>query len=223
MFREILEIFRRHTTLDEIENEFDQMLEIAKVMFQNATAPIAGEDAEPDIRSFIKEHDMKINRIEQGIRRKIYTHLVVSGTADLAPALAFMNIVKDAERLGDFVKNIYEVIHRSRLQEEPQLEKILRLRRHILLQFDNIREVLKVHDDLRAKQIVELSKKDQAECDGYIFSLVEGSNELIECKNPVACALIFRFFKRVLSHLVNIATAVYMPIDKLDVFDESEG
>ena len=37
---------------------------------------------------------------------------------------------------------------------------------------------------------------------------------------PVATTLFFRYLKRIVSHIVNAATALIMPTDKIDYLDE---
>ena len=221
MFKEILELFKRHSALDAIEEEFLSMLDIAREMFERATEPMVTGSVDESAEAYITGSDERLNELEQSIRRSLYAHLLVSGTADLHPSMAFMSIVKDAERLGDYSKNIYAAVRRMKTANPaPSPATKLRLREHILLQFTHIRQAVARHDEQQARDIVALSKRDQAECDQYIWALIEGRDEEVGSENPVASALLFRFFKRVLSHLVNIGTSVYLPLDKLDAFDE---
>jgi len=223
MFKEILDLFKRHSALEEIEAEFLSMLEIGRDMFERGTQCMVTGTVEHDTEAYILAQDQRLNELEQSIRRRLYTHLLVSGTANLHPAMAFMSIVKDAERLGDFSKNIFATLKRVKEENPAPSPKIkLRLREHVLRQFINIHTAIANQDETLAREIVELSRRDQRECDGYIWDLVEGRGDAIGIENPVASALLFRFFKRVLSHLVNIGTSVYLPLDKLDAFDEPE-
>jgi len=41
-------------------------------------------------------------------------------------------------------------------------------------------------------------------------------------RHPVVAALMYRYVKRVLAHATNVVTAIVMPIDKLDFFDEDK-
>lgn len=50
--------------------------------------------------------DKDVNRFERDVRRKVMTHLVVSGPADLPSGLVLINVVIDIERIGDCAKNI---------------------------------------------------------------------------------------------------------------------
>ena len=221
MFKEILDLFKRHSALDAIEEDFLSMLDIARDMFERATEPMVTGVVASETEAYVTGRDAKLNELEQSIRRRLYAHLLVSGTADLHPSMAFMSIVKDAERLGDYSKNIHAAVRRMKTANPaPSPAPKLRLREHILLQFTNIRKAVADHDEQKAREIVVLSKRDQAECDQYIWALIEGRNEEVGSENPVASALLFRFFKRMLSHLVNIGTSVYLPLDKLDAFDE---
>ena len=49
-------------------------------------------------------------------------------------------------------------------------------------------------------------------------------NELVHATSPaliaVPRALLYRFLKRVTAHCANVVTAVIMPVDRLDYFDE---
>jgi hypothetical protein len=44
--------------------------------------------------------------------------------------------------------------------------------------------------------------------------------EQIGSPPPVARALLHRYVKRVVAHLMNVLSAVVMPVDRLDCFDE---
>ena len=214
MFSKILEIFRKHSALDEVEKKLDEMLEIASDIFNKATEALETGTIGADYGEYIWKRDRKINGIEQEIRRRLYTHLVISGTADLYPAMAFLRVVQDAERCGDYVKNLFSVIEAMTEPETGETaEKLLRLRRHTIKQFQNIREVLKNNDEKLAQKIVEFSRRDQDECEQNILNMIRKEDEDIRCNNPVAAALSFRYYKRLLSHLIHIAQAMYMPLD----------
>ena len=53
--------------------------------------------------------DKKINEFERDVRRKVMTHLVVSGNQYLGAGLILVSVVVDIERMGDYTKNIYEL------------------------------------------------------------------------------------------------------------------
>ena len=50
-----------------------------------------------------------INAYEREVRRKVFTHLAVTGERDLHAGLVLVSVVIDIERIGDYTKNIVEL------------------------------------------------------------------------------------------------------------------
>jgi len=223
MIKEILELFKGNSALDEIETNLVTMLEIASDMFNKVTEAFETGKLDTELKTYLWNRDEEINQLDQKIRRRLFTHLLVGNCkqGDVSSVLAFMTVVKDAERLGDFMKNIYRVLETNfQPEKEDANEKLLRLRRHINKQFGNIKVVLKSNDEKRALEIVEMSRRDQDTCKATIADLIRGDNSNFDCLNPVSCALLMRYFKRVLSHQINVAMAIYMPLDRLDTYSD---
>jgi len=221
MFKEMLDIFRKHSTLEEIGRDFVRMLDISEEMFEKATEAMVTGVTEDYLEAWLKGRDEELNTLEQSIRRRLFTHLLVSGPEDLTASLAFMNIVRNAERIGDYCKNINQVLLRSKaFAPEPCHALKNRMRDHILRQFRHVKETISTHDEALAKQVVAYSREDQDLCQQYINQLVRGEEGELVCVNPVAGALLFRYFKRVLAHLVHVGASVYQPMENLDIFDE---
>lgn len=62
----------------------------------------------PDID--IYEMDKDIDLMESGIRQKVLKHLVmVNNREDVSAALILTGVARDIERIGDYVKSIFEV------------------------------------------------------------------------------------------------------------------
>ena len=62
-----------------------------------------------DVRTPLYERDVAVNELERSIRRKVLRHLTVNPGHDVAICLALMSVAKDAERIGDYCKNVFEV------------------------------------------------------------------------------------------------------------------
>ena len=56
-------------------------------------------------------------------------------------------------------------------------------------------------------------------CDGRVTKLTSDSSG---SRHAVAAALGYRYVKRVMAHGMNIVSSVFMPVDKLDYFDEDQ-
>ena len=92
-----------------IMREFGRMLENGRHIFDTAsTALLGGADPEV-IRKDLFRTDKEINHLEREIRRELLVHVTVYGTSQMPQALVMMSIVKDAERIGDYCKNIFDL------------------------------------------------------------------------------------------------------------------
>ncbi len=57
----------------------------------------------------VYKRDKKVNKAQRRIRKQIVRHLTAQPESDMPACLAMMSVIKDAERLGDFSKNLLEV------------------------------------------------------------------------------------------------------------------
>ena len=99
---------------EKMRAEFGQMLDAGRHIFDAAAnAFLGGTDVEV-IRPDLFETDKRINHSEQRIRREIVVHATVHGAVSFPACLVLMSVVKDAERLGDYAKNIFDLAELSR-------------------------------------------------------------------------------------------------------------
>lgn len=215
----LINFWKGDSTLKSIFSEFDEMLVISKEMFEKSTAALFGltGDLEGDSRELIKL-DCRLNAMQQNIRRDIVTHITVQGSKDILPCLLLMSIVKDAERLGDYCKNIMEIAERfTDFERGSYFETLKKMQKDILNWFDETKSSFDEIDAEHAQKTRENAFASEKECDRIAWEMINAKNK----KDAVALALLFRFFKRVSAHLGNICTSVIMPLDKLDYYDES--
>ena len=100
--------------LEKMRTEFGQMLDAGRHTFDTAAnAFLGGTDLEV-IRKDLFETDQRINHAEQEIRQQIVIHATVHGTSAFPACLVLMSIVKDAERIGDYAKNIFDLAEMTR-------------------------------------------------------------------------------------------------------------
>ena len=95
--------------LQRMRTDFGQMLDSGRHMFDTASnAFLGGTDLEV-IREDLFATDKRINRGERQIRRELVVHASVHGATEFPPCLVLMSIVKDAERVGDYGKNLFDL------------------------------------------------------------------------------------------------------------------
>jgi len=111
MFRELLNIFRSKNPLTEMGENFARMLKLAHGMTLSAGSIFFERKAMPEERDQIRSQDIQVNQLERAIRKQVVAHLSIPGnTPDVPYCLLLMSLVKDVERLGDYAKNILELV-----------------------------------------------------------------------------------------------------------------
>ncbi len=216
MLSRILELWRGKSLIGQMLDEFVEMLSLSKSMFDVVTsAGLNGGDLEA-IREDFFAKDVAINRLEQSIRRKIVVHLSVQQSTDVPACLVLISVAKDAERLGDYAKNIFDVLeHSPRLGTGLYYDLLVKLSAEISATFTNVGDVFRNSDVQAARELQEASYRSAKQCDAAVHELLGGA----ACEGAVAYVLLFRFYKRILAHLGNIVSSVVMPVDKIDYFD----
>lgn len=219
MLSELLQLLSdKKNMIDEMNKEFTKMLTISKDMFVSTTDLICLGGNKDSVKKEIFPKDKKINKLEQDIRRQVVMHLSVSGVSDLASMLIFLSISRDAERIGDNTKNIYELYQYKPDMTSSAGKKIIKLRNEIVSCFSEIIEVFSTGKKKQTNQYLNNLGKLMRECDREIHNLLDkrSSNQ-----DAAIFVLLLRYFKRILAHMSNIATSLIMPIDKLDYFNKS--
>ena len=205
--------------ISQIESQVQRMIADARHTFDLAMNAVTGGAVET-VADEVRRTDRQINVTEIEIRRELLVHISVHGTADAGEMLVFMNMIKDLERIGDYNKNIFDLaLEGVSFSGAEDLEQILGFRDELSSRIALMGEILDTRDEDRARAYIERSDQLRREFDGLV-------NELVHATAPalvaVPRALLYRFLKRVAAHCANVATAVVMPVDRLDYFDEDD-
>ena len=200
--------------LESMRAQFGQMLDAGRHMFDTASNAFLGGTDLDVIRRDVFDTDKRINLAEQQIRREIVVHASVHGATEFPACLVLMSIVKDAERMGDYSKNIYDlaelVPHRPSGEHK---ERLIEFKDRISGLMATGREIFDAREKDRAADLIRRAQEIEDLCDGQVRSLVR-ADERIDL--GVAYALAYRYFKRVASHMRNVASSVIEPLHKLD-------
>ena len=205
--------------ISQIESQVQRMIADARHTFDLAMNAVTGGAVET-VADEVRRIDRQINVTEIEIRRELLVHISVHGTADAGEMLVFMNMIKDLERIGDYNKNIFDLaLEGVSFSGAEDLEQILGFRDELSSRIALMGEILDTRDEDRARAYIERGDYLRREFDGLV-------NELVHATAPalvaVPRALLYRFLKRVAAHCANVVTAVVMPVDRLDYFDEDD-
>jgi len=221
MFRELLSVWRRRDALARMFSEFDQMLHEAHWMFQQGVEVLFGRLDWHAVERPLYERDKQVNKLERSIRAQIVKHLTFRHETNLAACLVLMSVVKDAERIGDYCKNIFEVgkFHTSEFTAQTYIASLERMRAKVEELFGLTTHAFRMSDVDSARRVQKEFGIFSKDCDQLIRQLLQ-QQENIPTADAVACSLLARHMKRIGAHLANIASAVVAPVHRLDFMDE---
>ncbi len=200
--------------LAEINGRFLEMLQDGRHIFDaSANCLLGGADPEV-IREDLFSTDKRINKTEQLIRREIVVHGSIHGAATFPALLVMMSLVKDAERIGDYAKNLFDLaIHKPQLGNPERVAELVERKDAISKMLVRAQRLFESQEVEGARAFLKQADAVEDECDDEIERLMR-----IEGENVSARVLTQRYFKRVTGHIGNIVTSVVMPVDKLDYF-----
>jgi phosphate uptake regulator len=219
--QQLIDAWRGRDLLSHMLDQFQAMLADAEWMYATVGEILLGHTEPEAVHEAFFARDLEINRRERVIRRHIVEDLTLQRNADVLPCLALMSVVKDAERLGDYCKNMYEavVLTRGKLATERYLAPLHEIRKRLAELFAAVRRaVAEANPDL-AKEVIRETDVLSGRCDELIDRLVR---DQLPTAEAVGYALLLRHLKRFSAHMGNIATSVVMPVQDLDQWTHAE-
>ncbi|MBC8473497.1 MAG: hypothetical protein H8D54_01650 [Candidatus Omnitrophica bacterium] len=219
MFKNLLQFWKGKDFLTQVLEEFKSMLDDAHEMFETVCNKLIYNKEEKDLKKRVYEIDKNINELQKDIRKRIIEHLSLQPSVDVSMSLLLMSVVKDAERLGDYSKNLFQV---TKFLDKPiNMEKYKGLfnsiDREISKLFDDTKKAFIDSDESKAVKSWEYERDIAKKCDKILEKLAKSD---LSVNEAVCFALMARHFKRIAAHLTNIATSVILPLADLDYFDE---
>ena len=204
MFRELLAAWRKTDPLKEMYQGLITMIEVGEWMFNAAWSAAREGKVNPEAKEEIYRRDVEVNRTERVIRRRIVEHLSVQPGMDVPACLILMSVVKDAERIGDYCKNILEAaeLETEALTKSAFADRFEGVSRDIDGVFSKTAKALADSNEVLGQEVIVEERDISARCDA------------------VPWGLLARYLKRVSAHLGNMASSLVMPLHKLDYFDE---
>ena len=220
MFKNLIQFWKGKDFLSHVLGEFSEMLEDTRTMFVSAYGILMGEAVEHD-KQEIYDIDRRVNARQKDIRKRIVEHLTLNPSVDAPACLLLMSVVKDAERLGDFAKNILEVydLLEKPINKEAYEALFGSTGEEVLELFGQTKDAFLQSDEEKAAGTWQQQRKIKKRCDEVLEKVAKGR---LTANEAVCFALMARYLKRIASHLTNIATSVVVPLADLDYFDERE-
>ena len=222
MLRELLSIFKTSNPLQAMGENFARMLTLTYEMTVEAGEIYFGMKASPEARTAIYEHDVRVNKLQRTIRKQVVAHLSIPGNRpDVPYSVLLVSLVKDVERIGDYAKNLSEIIdiQDGSLPEGEIVDELKEIRRGVEADFQAAAEVFSTSNQERAIPLMQQGRDIAHRCDALVTRIGRSS---YSAGQTTALVLGTRFYKRIGGHVLNVLSSVVMPLHKVDYFDEEE-
>ncbi len=216
MFKEFFEIFRKGDQLQQAFDRSHEMLKEDREMFEAAIHSLREQDdARLDVDIYAK--DQQINAYQREVRRKVFTHLTLASGRDLHAGLALISVVIDIERIGDYTKNIVELAlnHPARLKCGPFEENIRRIETTVKTMFGLLLEALPGNDEAKAREVMSEHWWIARRTDEIVDTIIQKDDPGLPGREAATTALYARYLKRTSAHLMDIASSIVNPFDRI--------
>ena len=219
MFRNLLQFWKGKDFLNQVLEDFKNMLDDAQEMFASVCQRLLHNEPEVGLEDKVYDIDRRVNELERDIRKRVVEHLSIQPSVDVPTSLLLMSVVKDAERLGDYAKNLLEVTKflAKPIDKKKYQDLFNNIEDEILELFKRTKKAFIESDETKAASSWDYERKIKKRCNEIIEKVAKSD---LAVNEAVCFTLMARYFKRIAAHLTNIATSVILPLTDLDYFDE---
>jgi Na+/phosphate symporter len=222
MVQALLTLFRKSNPLREMGEAFAEMLQRSRELTHEGGEVFFGGAPTPEELERMSKEDVKINKLQRRIRKRIVIHLSVAGNAvDLPYCLLLMNLVKDVERIGDYAKELGEArqLGPAVLPGDEIVAQLRSVRDHLE---DVLERGSRLVLDSDREGAIELIRQGRELMDNTSHLLAEVAHRQYDPGAHAALLLGIQFYRRMIGHGLNVLSSVVVPLHKLDYYDEED-
>lgn len=193
------------------------MLDHALTMYQVSVESLRNSDT-GEMKQDVYSLDQRINSYERDVRKKVTTHLSITGSTDLVSGLVLLSVIVDIERIGDYSKNICDLAreHPKRLRAGSLERDLTQVETIVGILFYQMVDAFKASDEKLALQVMKEYKRDvSGVCDQITHRIVSGEIIDLNVSDGASVAMYGRYLKRIAAHSRNIITSVVNPFHRI--------
>lgn len=200
--------------LGDVATAFTGMLHDGRRVFDLAMVARLGERSAAEVADELRQTEERTDEAERHIRRLLLVHASMHGGVDIPACLLYMSVAKDAERVADLSKNLFGIAQTvAGPPDGPLVEDFRRLRDELSPMVTDAARIFSDEDTAAAEAFIQRGRELQRHCGREIDELLL---ERRDVPQPAASVLTYRHLARVAANLLNIVSAVVMPLDQLD-------
>jgi phosphate transport system protein len=211
----LLNMFHGPPLITKSINMFLDMIQADEYLYNEAWRVISTEPNIDKIPQYFYDKDIEVNNQEKEIRRLLFEHLSFRSRRDISGSLVLMSLIKDAERIGDYSKNIFEagILYKGTIKDIKFYDRLVPTQKKIADNFPVLKEAFENSDEKLANEILKKYTPIKRDCDKILHELFE---QEVSANEAVVTAMLSRYFKRINSHISNIASGIVYPLNEID-------
>ena len=216
-WKNVLSLFRKDDLYTQALIESHKMLDIDLKMFEASVESLRRYD-DGTLPVDVYAMDKQVNRYERDVRRKVMTHLTVSGPADVASGLVLVSVVIDIERIGDYAKNIFDLAryHPRRLEAGSLEAEVRDVETQVGELFRLMVVAFKANDVEQARKIMrDYKDRLSTDCEGIVIRIISGEVSDLSPADAASLALYIRYLKRIGAHSRNLVSGIVNPFHRI--------
>ncbi len=217
----VFEFFRSgsQSAVDEAQATLVTMLENGHDIFMTASDALFGGGKSKETKREVRSTDREINEAQAAVRRALMVHAAVN-SSDLPLVLQYASIVKDAERVGDYAKNLYDLVrYGADFDTAADRDELVRYRDAVGNLILEAAAIFEATNTERAQALINKADDFLDQYDAHVKAMFTTD---LSSQDAVARALYYRFLKRTTAHVMNVLTSLVQPLDRLDYYDEAK-
>lgn len=217
MLKKLLELLASKGDFIDVSREnILSMLSTSKEMFDLVYKSL-DQQVDYSIKKGISKIDRQLNDKKRVVRQMVYEHLAISGASDLLKSIQFFSIVSDIERIGDYVKNLAEVldyIPKKLVINEPYQKRFHQMVTGTKKMFEKTEKAVKDFNDSEATDAIVKYQNLSSICESIIEDIIKSNGDTVS-KSDVRLLMMARYTKRVNAHLKNVAETLKNPLQTI--------
>ncbi len=212
-FKSFYDLLSKGTLLEEAFDESEHIHDLTNQMFSQSTQALITHDKE--LTSEVVRTDKVVNAEFIKIRRKLFEYLSISAAPNVSASLILSNIAIDYERIGDYCKNIAQLVewYPIEINEGKYRDWVLEIRDNIQHMFNSTKKALIDEDEELAKEVIARHGKVKEIHTEIVRALNTDTD--ISVREAIVVAKVGGYLRRVSAHLGNICTGVFRPFPRM--------
>ena len=215
MLKRIFGLGKTPTLVEAAFRDVSTMLDQSARMLDHSLAALLDNE---ELAVDLEHMDDVVDEGERMVRRTVLEHLSINPRQDLVPSLILASMVQDAERIGDFARNLAEVLLLANSRREgPMADELRALAGRLRPLFEVCERAFREDNVDEARRVITAHGELKRDFTAFVRKVAASE---LSADMAIVYATSARILRRISAHLSNIASTVVQPYDRIRHGDE---